>query len=144
MDKLNLIIAPNKILKSISVPVEFGTDISNELKQMKSILLENGAIGLSAPQIGINKTYFIMNIGFVEDNIVTVINPKIDYLSHLKEKLEECCLSLPDKIVKVNRSTTIHVVYYDENWKEQNMYLSGIKARIFQHEYDHLIGKCLL
>lgn len=144
MEKIQLIISPNKVLKSISVPVQFGTDISNEINQMKKILLENGGVGLSAPQVGINQTYFIMNTEFVENNIVTVINPKIDYLSHLKEKLEESCLSFSDKIVSVNRSTTIHVRYYNEKWEEQSMYLSGIKARIFQHEYDHLIGKCIL
>lgn len=144
MEELKLIIAPNKVLKSISVPVQFGADISNEINQMKKILLENGGIGLSAPQVGINQTYFIMNTEFIENNIVTVINPIIDYSSHLKEKLEEGCLSFPDKFVNVNRSTTIHVKYYNENWEEQSMYLSGIKARIFQHEYDHLIGKCIL
>ena len=54
---------------------------------------------------------------------------------------EEGCLSLPEIHEEVARPSEVVVRYFDENFVEHTEELSGIRARVFQHEYDHLQGK---
>ena len=54
--------------------------------------------------------------------------------------MEEGCLSIPGIREEVERPVSIKIEYYDENWELKEENLSGIAARIVQHEYDHLEG----
>ena len=57
---------------------------------------------------------------------------------------EEGCLSIPHIREKVSRKEKIKVRYFDENWNKFEEAYEGVKARIIQHEYDHLNGKLFI
>jgi peptide deformylase len=54
--------------------------------------------------------------------------------------MTEGCLSIPNLREEVNRESHIRLTYYDENWQFHDEAFNGFKARIIQHEYDHLDG----
>jgi peptide deformylase len=68
------------------------------------------------------------------------INPeKVEEVGK-KWSFEEGCLSIPDLREEVRRPDTITLKYLDENLEEHTETFTGMKARIVQHEYDHLEG----
>jgi peptide deformylase len=54
---------------------------------------------------------------------------------------EEGCLSIPNIREKVSRKERLKISYMDENWQSHEEIFDGMKARIIQHEYDHIEGK---
>ena len=96
------------------------------------------AVGIAAPQIGLNLRIFCMLDN--HKNLLTVINPQINKREGLLS-LSEGCLSIPKIFATTNiRSKKISATYYDENFKLKNVEFSEFEAVIFQHEYDHLNG----
>ena len=92
--------------------------------------------GLAAPQVGVNRQIFVITIS---RDRMAIINPKI--LSKSGESIcEEGCLSIPNRKIKVKRAESIEVEFLDVDNKIQVMKLSGVFARVFQHEADHLQG----
>jgi peptide deformylase len=69
------------------------------------------------------------------------INPEIIEESGEKWAFQEGCLSLPELHEEVTRYSNVLVRYYDENFNQKEEMFSGARARVFQHEYDHLEGK---
>lgn len=134
----------NKILRAQAEPVDKVTpEIRELIRKMKKIMKASNGVGLAAPQIGIQKQIFVAELLYEgEENGIfyAVINPKITNISKEKEKLEEGCLSLPKLYGEVERPKKIHVEYLDEMGKKKRLKASGLLARIFQHEIDHLNG----
>lgn len=97
-------------------------------------------IGLAAPQVGINEQIFVVDTG---KDAFAVINPKI-IRSVGHETSEEGCLSIPHLGVNVKRAKEIDVEFLDENNKLVRARLSGLLAKVFQHEYDHLQGRLII
>jgi peptide deformylase len=58
-----------------------------------------------------------------------------------KWAFNEGCLSIPDINEDVLRNPNIKINYLDENFEEHEIDLSGLAARVVQHEYDHIEGK---
>ena len=54
--------------------------------------------------------------------------------------MNEGCLSIPNLREEVKRESHIRIQYRDENWEYHDEVYDGYKARIIQHEYDHLDG----
>lgn len=105
--------------------------------------ISNG-VGLAGNQVGHEKSLFIidMNIGNDEPKTepMIVINPEILEVSDKESEEQEGCLSIPEYYEKVKRPESIKVKYYDLKEKEYVRDLDGFIARVFQHEYDHLLG----
>mgnify|MGYP003586977732 FL=1 len=104
------------------------------------ITMENNeprGVGLAATQVGLLQAFFIYEL---EDDKGVVINPEIVEKRGETEKDEEGCLSVPGVYGIVERPTEIVVTYLDLNGKRHEEVISGLKARIFQHETDHLNG----
>jgi peptide deformylase len=101
----------------------------------------NGA-GLAAPQIGMDVRIVVIEEEIREGEIfkIVLINPNILNYSGYLSGMTEGCLSFPGISGYVVRPLTIEVEWYDENKKYQKQFFSGIKARIIQHEVDHLNG----
>lgn len=104
-------------------------------------------VGLAAPQIGKSIRLFVVDgsplIEEEEDmqNFKKVfINPTIQEEYDEPWLYEEGCLSIPGIRDYVSRTARIRLRYYDEFWKEHEEEFSGMKARIIQHEYDHIEG----
>ena len=112
--------------------------------EMSRILKENmihyGGVGLSANQIGIGERVFIMMLNIETEETITCFNPRIIKRYDDNVWCEEGCLSFPDEIISVERPDRIVVKYEDEDMKDHKIKLSGMAARVFLHEFDHLEG----
>jgi len=102
-------------------------------------------VGLAAPQIGISKRIFVVDGTAMEEAELegfkkVFINP--EKISEQGEKwaFEEGCLSIPTIRDNVMRAAEVRLRYRDENWVLHEETFDGLKARIIQHEYDHLEG----
>ncbi len=104
-------------------------------------------LGLAAPQIGKSLRIFVIDgkpaaedepeLG---DFKKVFINPQILERTGELMLMTEGCLSIPNLREEVNREAHIRMTYYDENWQFFDEVYDGYKARIIQHEYDHLDG----
>ena len=112
--------------------------------EMSHILKENmmhyEGVGLSANQIGISERVFIMVLNMETEETITCFNPRIIKRYDENVYFEEGCLSFPDEIINVERPDRIVVKYEDEDKKDHKIKLSGMAARVFLHEFDHLEG----
>ena len=113
-------------------------------REMSRILKENmmhyEGVGLSANQIGIGERVFIMVLNLESEETITCFNPRIIKRYDDNVWCEEGCLSFPDEIINVERPDRIVVKYEDEDGKDHKIKLSGMAARVFLHEFDHLEG----
>lgn len=110
-------------------------------------LKKEGGIGLAAPQAGVLKRAFIIDTSpMIEDNKAfekyeqLFLNPEILWRSTDEIYFQEGCLSIPGIYEDVLRADKITVSYFDINFNRIEEEFDGLKARIFQHEYDHLEG----
>ncbi|MGL5122846.1 MAG: peptide deformylase [Fusobacteriaceae bacterium] len=116
---------------------EIDSEIIEILNNMVETMKEIKGVGLAAPQIGVNKRMFVLDIG---DGIIRkVINPKISYSEKIIE-YEEGCLSIPGIYKNVKRAETVKVEYTNEKNEKIVEEASELLSRAFQHENDHLDG----
>lgn len=99
---------------------------------------EHGALGLSANQCGYEHRVFVMGSN---DSYVAFFNPRIIETSPITIKMEEGCLTYPDLFLSVVRPCEILVEYQDFTGETKTAKYTGLTARCFQHELDHLNGK---
>jgi peptide deformylase len=92
--------------------------------------------GIAAPQLGIMKRLFYLNL----DRPYIIINPEIKNPSKRMFELWDDCMSFPNLLVKVERHQSLTLDYVDENWKKHSWDLEGAISELVQHEYDHLDG----
>lgn len=92
--------------------------------------------GIAAPQLGIMKRLFYLNL----DKPYVVINPELKNLSDDRFELWDDCMSFPNLLVKVSRHQSLTLEYRDENWAKQSLMADGGLSELIQHEYDHLDG----
>jgi peptide deformylase len=127
----------NEALRKISKPVTAITDhIITLLEDMRETLhVENGS-GLAAPQVGVLRRIAVIEY---DDKYYEIINPKIIKASGEAVE-EEGCLSIISFRGKVKRPDAITVQYIDRSGKKHKEDITGITARVFCHEIDHLDG----
>lgn len=104
-------------------------------------------VGLAAPQVGKNIRVFIVDgTPYEEDEPELLGFRKVFINAHIVERdgevvpMNEGCLSIPELREDVDRESRIRIQYYDENWEYHDEVMEGFRARIIQHEYDHLDG----
>ena len=95
-------------------------------------------LGLSANQVGIDAKVFVM--GTDETNRKNVFNPKIVSSSEDTTLAKEGCLSYPGLWLTIKRPSSITASYQAETGEYIVEEFHGLPARIFQHEYDHMLG----
>jgi peptide deformylase len=115
-------------------------------KAMIDFMVAHKGIGLAANQIGITKRVFTMGSNNIEGFPFpfAAFNPKIVSVGSDEELSEEGCLSYPDLWLKVKRPANIIVEYQDSDSNTHTVEMSGLIARCFQHELDHLNGVCFV
>ena len=139
-----------KVLRQKAKEVENikSKEILNIIKKMLDCVKSSRGVGLAAPQIFESYQILIIsshpndrypNAPFMKDEIL--INPKIIDKSETIEKDWEGCLSIPGIRALVPRHKTIEVEYTTLDNKKVQVVFEDFVARIFQHEYDHLLGK---
>ncbi len=120
------------------------TDIDGKLAKLADDMLETmyaePGIGLAAPQVGVQKRFFVYDLG--EDPRI-LINPVIAE-SDGEWWYEEGCLSVPGLHWEILRPKQIHITGYDLDGNEVSIEADELEARLFQHELDHLDGVLLI
>lgn len=144
--KLELVASDSPCLRTVCAPVPADPAAIAELVApyiypMKDILRAKRALGLAAPQVGIMRRFFLM-VG-KEGGCHLVINPAILKRSGLKVEVPEGCLSFPGRQTFVERDTTILVEWTTSMGERRTLTLKNQPAYTFQHELDHLDGKCI-
>ena len=144
------LLPPNdpRVLSSIA---EFNIDIFKEdekieLKEFVDNMFETmkkyGGIGLSANQVGKPYRMFIMgdHPNISKGKKWVCINPKITNVTKDLIRYKEGCLTFPFLFLDIERPQDISVEYLDENLEKKEEHMTGIVARCFQHEFDHMQG----
>ena len=111
-------------------PIEFA-------KELVKVMRDNNGIGLAANQVGTPYRVFAMR--GTPENLVCY-NPKVVHTSDEEVLLDEMCLSYPRLVVKVKRPQHVRVRYTQPNGEVVTQNFTGMTARVFQHEMDHLDG----
>ncbi len=122
-------------------------DLDQFIADMFDTMYFSEGLGLAAPQVGKSIRIFVIDGKPVaEDEPELADFKKVFINAHITERtgelmpMTEGCLSIPNLREEVNRESHVRIKYYDENWKHVDEVYNGYKARIIQHEYDHLDG----
>lgn len=102
-------------------------------------MYEAEGVGLAAPQIGVSKRLFVMDVREPDTDPRAVVNPVIVERSGT-ERGEEGCLSLPGLVGIVERAARIVVEGQDLDGRRIRIEASEMLARCIQHEIDHIDG----
>lgn len=136
--------------------VEIGKDypdLDQLIENMYETMYKAHGIGLAAPQVGLNIRLFVIDASplaededyvDIKDDLAlckkVFINPKITKRDGELWKFNEGCLSIPDIREDIKRLENITIEYFDQNWNKKTENFGDVRARIIQHEYDHIEG----
>lgn len=139
------------VLRKVAQPI---TKDYPELKQLIADMYETmyaaDGVGLAAPQIDFSIRMVVIGFPLYDEKTDTysdtveehtLINPEILEEKGSKKYFNEGCLSIPGIHEDVLRPDTIVLKYYDADFNEHVEEISGMFARVAQHEIDHLDGK---
>lgn len=139
------------VLRKIApdIPEDF-EGLDKFIEDLFETMRASDGVGLAAPQVGKSLRIFVIDTSPMADNDEEpelkdfrkiFINPYILEAWGDPWAFEEGCLSLPNIREEVSRPESVRIEYYDENWVLHEEEYSGVRARVIQHEYDHLEGK---
>lgn len=145
---LDIVEIGDEILRNKNTEIEDVKEVNDLIINMVHTLYELNGCGIAAPQVGVNKKIFIVEVlgedengeEIVEFPLTVFINPKILEYSEEKDIQYEGCLSVDGFFAKVERSKKIKIEYIDLNGKKHIEEFEDFPARAIQHEYDHLGG----
>ncbi len=144
-NKLQMRLCGDLVLREKCAAVENITpEILATLDEMVAMMREQNGVGLAAPQVGILQRFLVMMDPDTE-TVYKMLNPRITSRSETECTMEEGCLSVlgPDYLPvysNVARPESVIVEWTDEGGKQLSAQMSGLPARIVQHETDHLDG----
>ena len=129
-------------LERVSEPIEgFDADLRKFVKDMFETMYFTNGVGLSAPQVGVNKRLLVIDTSGGEDRSkqLTVVNPVVVLADGL-QKGQEGCLSFPGLFATVTRPNIAKVRGFSPEGKPIEIEGSALLARALLHEIDHLDG----
>lgn len=130
------------VLKTRAAPIDtFDEALARLAEEMLATMRENEGVGLAANQVGRLKRILVAAL---EDEEYVVVNPVIEVSDETTLKDAEGCLSIPGIQVEVERPTGVRLTGQDATGAPLEIEASGLLARIFQHEVDHLDGVLIL
>ena len=136
------------ILRKVTkdIPLDY-PNLNTLLGNMFETMYQAEGVGLAAPQIGREDRILVVDLSPFKEYDPTCDGFKRVFINaHILEKdgteeiMEEGCLSVPDIHEKILRLSRIRIQYLDENLQAHDEIFVGHKARVIQHEYDHLEG----
>ncbi|MDE6478589.1 MAG: peptide deformylase [Alphaproteobacteria bacterium] len=137
------------VLRSVCAPVEKITpEILDAMDEMVRMMHAQNGVGLAAPQVGLLQRFLVM-MDPDSNTVFKMLNPVITARSGDTCVMEEGCLSVlgADNLPvysNVVRPKSVDVEWTDETGKKMRAQMSGLPARIVQHETDHLDGKLFI
>lgn len=141
-----IVVYGDPILKKVAVDIEKDSfDLVQLIADMYETMYAANGVGIAAPQIGKSIRLFVIDAEPFDKKRLKgfkkiFINPVIIHQEGDKWAYEEGCLSIPGIRYDVHRHSTITIKYFDENWVERTETYDDLKARVIQHEYDHIEG----
>jgi len=135
---------PDPVLKLRANEVEaFDADLHRLVERMKALMADANGVGLAANQAGVVRRVFVFRHG-EEKEPVAAVNPRIVGQSDERETDVEGCLSLQRVLVPVERHCSLTLEGQGVDGKPLRLELTGLDARVVQHEVDHLDGVLIL
>jgi peptide deformylase len=128
----------HKAAKKMSARELSSTLTQQLIDDMIKTMYQAPGIGLAAPQVGVSKRFFVCDVG-QEHALAVYVNPQLSEFDG-EETAVEGCLSIPGKIGDVKRAQSCVLRAWDRSGKKVTVAASGLLARCFQHEVDHLDG----
>ena len=131
--------------KAVDITKDY-PNLSELIANMFETMYHANGVGIAAPQIGLSIRLFVIDITDKEDAELgefkkVFINAQILSEDGEKWSFNEGCLSIPEIREDISRNENVTISYYDEDWNHHTETYSGFKARVIQHEYDHIEGK---
>lgn len=136
----NLVLEDDPLIRKTSRPVdEITPRIIKLLDDMADTMyFEGRGIGIAAPQVGVLRRIFIVDVGD-EHGLIEFINPEI--LETSGSQIDgEGCLSVPGKTCEVERPEYVKIKALNRNGEEFVLEAEELLARCICHENDHLDG----
>lgn len=148
MSRFTLQYAGARVLREVARPVRRDQlrELSPLLAAMEQQVIADNAQGLCAQQLGESLRIMMMpasRASHSEDAAAApfvAINPKILRRSQERHVDWEACLSIPNYAALVSRPAKVRVTYQTADGEDVQATLTGDRARIFQHEVDHMEG----
>ncbi len=132
--------------KALSIDKDY-PKLNELVDNMFKTMYHSQGVGLAAPQIGLSIRLFVIDATpFGEDDPTAdgfkrvFINAELLEEDGGKWKFNEGCLSIPGVREDVERHPRVLIKYQDLNFDFHTEEYEGVKARIIQHEYDHIEG----
>ncbi|RPH60102.1 MAG: peptide deformylase [Acidobacteria bacterium] len=126
--------------RASDVPV-IDSDFQKLIDDMIETMYAAPGIGLAAPQIGVPLRVFVvdLSVGRKAEDLIVMVNPEFVEREGMQLE-EEGCLSVPGFNATVVRPTRAILQGLDRAGERRTVEASGLLARAFQHEMDHLDG----
>ena len=127
------------VLRRRAAPVDGVTpDLRRIVADMTDTMYDEVGIGLAAPQVGVSLRLIV--IGDAEGKgVQALVNPLITEQGG-QVTAEEGCLSIPGVFAPVTRAAWVKVEARDADGEPVSLTARGLRARVLQHEMDHLDG----
>lgn len=143
-----IVIYGHPVLKKVAEDIDKDyPDLKQFIDDMFESMYVSDGLGLAAPQLGKSIRIFVIDGEPVAEDAPEMAGFKKAFINaHITERsgekviMSEGCLSIPNLHEDVSRESKIRIEYYDENWEFHDEEYEGYKARVIQHEYDHLDG----
>ncbi len=144
MPPLEILHYPDPVLLTVADPVlphEYGSELDALIEDMFETMDLAGGVGLAAPQIGISKRLFVMDVRSDPDqpNRQVLINPEIIHFEG-EQSGDEGCLSFPGLFQPVVRQSRVIARANDSKGGMVEFDESALAARCILHETDHCDG----
>lgn len=142
MAKLKIVKIGDDTLRKVCKEVDVVTPrIRTLLDDMTETMRDANGCGLAAPQVGVLRRVVVIETE--PGKVIELINPKIIARAGEQRELEGC-LSIPERSGVTKRPMHVTVRALDRFGKEFDISGSGLLARAFCHELDHLDGKLFI
>jgi peptide deformylase len=142
-----IVIYPNDVLRQVCAPIG-GADAETVAlaERMLELMYASPGRGLAGPQVGVPRRLFVMDASWKVDapSPEICIDPELVWSSPETCVMQEGCLSLPDQPRSISRPVQVRMVWTDATGNRAEHLLDGVRARIAQHELDHLDGVLIL
>lgn len=139
---LEILEYPDPRLRKLASPVEtVDNKIRTLIDNMFDTMYDAPGIGLAATQVDVHKQVIVMDLSEEKDSPLVFINPSIEIMDGVSEKMQEGCLSVPGFYEDVERIEHVLIKALDRDGKPFELEAHGLLAVCIQHEMDHLNGK---
>ena len=145
---MSIMVSPFHTLHTVSTEFRFDEipmryrDLELFEHDMIHLMIHSNGMGLAANQIGITKRFFAIGHGSFDvfKKPAIIYNPVLVNADEEQEVVQEGCLSFPGLLLQISRPRIIMVRYQNNKGEFLLSRLTGLEARCFQHELDHLDG----